>query len=116
MTGIPLTQRQYDLMLYLQRRPAGSIAPSYKEIAPAIGAASISTVNRLVNALVERGYLHRLEGRARTLVVLRRVYDPLEAENDAWALRNKLEAIADMLGCPMAAVVDVARERLERAA
>lgn len=43
------------------------IAPSYDEMMDALGLASKSGVNRLITALVERGYIIRIPARARAL-------------------------------------------------
>lgn len=52
------------------------VAPSYMEIGDALGLRSKSNVNRLVTALVDRGYLRRIPHRARALEVIRHPGDP----------------------------------------
>lgn len=45
-------------------------SPSYVEIMEAIGLRAVSAICRIVNSLVERGYLRREGGKARSLVVV----------------------------------------------
>lgn len=67
-----LTQKQHDLLLFIDKtlRQDG-VAPSFEEMMHAVGLKSKSGVHRLVNALVERGFLKRIENRARALEVCR---------------------------------------------
>lgn len=65
-----LTKKQRELLLFIHdRMSAGDIAPSFEEMKDALGLKSKSGVHRLINALVERGYLERLPHRARALEV-----------------------------------------------
>ncbi len=67
-----LTPRQHDLLLYIDKTlRKNGVAPSFEEMMHAVGLKSKSGVHRLVNALVERGFLNRLENRARALEVAR---------------------------------------------
>lgn len=67
-----LTRKQRDLLLFIdERMKSGDIAPSFDEMKDALGLKSKSGIHRLINALVERGYLQRLPHRARALEVLR---------------------------------------------
>jgi SOS-response transcriptional repressor LexA len=53
-----LTCRQMDAMRFIQGHVAAKgYSPNYREIMAGIGARSTSIIFRLVNALVERGYL-----------------------------------------------------------
>lgn len=45
-------------------------SPSYRQIAAAVGSASVGSVARWIDGLVERGALYRLPNRARTLAVV----------------------------------------------
>jgi repressor LexA len=63
-----LTPKMRALKHFIASRiEATGCAPSFDEMMPAIGQKSKSGVHRLVLALVERGHLERLPGRARAL-------------------------------------------------
>jgi repressor LexA len=65
-----LTQKQKELLLLIHERMAtGDVAPSFEEMKESLGLKSKSGIHRLINALVERGYLERLPHRARALQV-----------------------------------------------
>jgi repressor LexA len=65
-----LTQKQKELLLLIhERMSAGDVAPSFEEMKELLGLKSKSGIHRLINALVERGYLERLPHRARALQV-----------------------------------------------
>lgn len=65
-----LTRKQRDLLLFIHdRMTAGDVAPSFEEMKDALGLKSKSGIHRLINALVERGYLERMPHRARALEV-----------------------------------------------
>jgi repressor LexA len=65
-----LTQKQKELLLLIHERMAtGDVAPSFEEMKELLGLKSKSGIHRLINALVERGYLERLPHRARALQV-----------------------------------------------
>jgi repressor LexA len=65
-----LTKKQRELLLFIHdRMSAGDIAPSFEEMKDALGLKSKSGIHRLINALVERGYLERMPHRARALEV-----------------------------------------------
>lgn len=67
-----LTQKQKELLLLIhERMNAGDVAPSFEEMKESLGLKSKSGIHRLINALVERGYLERLPHRARALQVRR---------------------------------------------
>ncbi len=66
-----LTRRQHLLLTYLRERAAESgEAPSFAEMARAMGLGSKGGVHRLVLALEERGYVRRLARRARAIEVV----------------------------------------------
>ena len=68
MTPIGLTKRQaVALGLITHRLNSTGISPSYDELAAHLGLRSKSGVCRVVDQLVERGHLVRLERRARGL-------------------------------------------------
>lgn len=67
-----LTKKQRDLLILIhERMQQGDIAPSFDEMKTLLGLKSKSGIHRLIEGLVERGYLARLPHRARALEVLR---------------------------------------------
>lgn len=68
-----MTERQLDLLNFIDgyMRRRGGIAPSVREMAEALKLSSTSGVNRLIVALEERGYIHRLANRARAIEIIR---------------------------------------------
>lgn len=79
-----LTRKQKDLLLFIHERMAGGdIAPSFEEMKDALGLKSKSGIHRLINALVERGYLERMHHRARALEVKKLPEGYAPAANDS---------------------------------
>jgi repressor LexA len=67
-----LTAKQHELLLFIQRKlEETGISPSFEEMKEALDLKSKSGVHRLISALEERGFIHRLPNRARALEVLR---------------------------------------------
>jgi len=67
-----LTVKQHELLLYIDKRLAETgVSPSFEEMKEALDLKSKSGVHRLISALVERGFIHRLKNRARALEVLK---------------------------------------------
>lgn len=67
-----LTKKQYDLLLFIDRRLKESgVAPSFDEMKDALGLRSKSGIHRLMTGLEERGFIHRLPHRARALEVIK---------------------------------------------
>ncbi len=67
-----LTAKQHELLIYIDKRLAETgISPSFEEMKEALDLKSKSGVHRLISALVERGFIHRLKNRARALEVLK---------------------------------------------
>jgi repressor LexA len=67
-----LTRKQHELVCFIHDRLANDgVSPSFEEMKDALDLKSKSGVHRLINALVERGYIRRLPNRARALEVLR---------------------------------------------
>lgn len=67
-----LTRKQHELLLFIHERLKESgIPPSFDEMKEALDLASKSGIHRLITALEERGFIHRLPNRARALEVLR---------------------------------------------
>ena len=67
-----LTRKQHELLLFIHQHLAKhGVSPSFDEMKDALQLRSKSGIHRLVTALEERGFLHRLPHRARALEVLR---------------------------------------------
>ena len=67
-----LTKKQLELLTFIHDRVRETgIAPSFDEMKDALGLRSKSGIHRLINALVERGFLKRMPHRARALEVVR---------------------------------------------
>lgn len=67
-----LTRKQHELVCFIHDRLADDgVSPSFEEMKEALDLKSKSGVHRLINALVERGYIRRLPNRARALEVIR---------------------------------------------
>lgn len=65
-----MTPRQSAALIYIANYlRAKAAAPSYAEVAAAIGLKSKASVLRLAQGLVDRGYLHREAGHHRTLAL-----------------------------------------------
>ena len=92
-----LTKKQRDLLVYIHEKMAdGDLAPSFDEMKDALDLKSKSGVHRLINALVERGFLERLPNRARALQVrkLPDGYNPKSADHSEVA--QKARMVADL--------------------
>jgi repressor LexA len=90
-----LTGKQRELLDFLTRYIAENHhSPSFDEMREAVGLASKSGIHRLVTALEERGYIHRLANRARAIEVIKTDSLPgvVFAENK---LESKPEKSAD---------------------
>jgi len=67
-----LTKKQYELLMFIhQRIRETGVPPSFDEMKDALDLRSKSGIHRLITALEERGYIRRLEKRARALEVIR---------------------------------------------
>ena len=67
-----LTRKQYGLLMFIHERLRETgVAPSFDEMKEALDLKSKSGIHRLVTALEERGFLRRLEHRARALEVVK---------------------------------------------
>ena len=65
-----LTRKQYELLMFIHERVRESgIPPSFDEMKDALDLKSKSGIHRLITALEERGFLRRMEKRARALEV-----------------------------------------------
>jgi repressor LexA len=85
-----LTAKQQELLIFIQERlDASGISPSFEEMKEALGLKSKSGIHRLISALEERGFLHRLPNRARALEVTR-LPDALKGGERATATRDNV--------------------------
>ncbi|MCH8858722.1 MAG: transcriptional repressor LexA [Proteobacteria bacterium] len=67
-----LTKKQYELLMFIHERIRETgVPPSFDEMKDALDLKSKSGIHRLVTALEERGYIRRLEKRARALEIIR---------------------------------------------
>ncbi len=67
-----LTQKQYDLLLLIDRRlRENGVTPSFDEMKDALGLKSKSGIHRLIGGLEERGFIRRMPHRARALEILK---------------------------------------------
>ena len=67
-----LTRKQHELLMFIHERiKETGVSPSFDEMKEALDLASKSGIHRLITALEERGFLHRLAHRARALEVLK---------------------------------------------
>ncbi len=67
-----LTQRQHQLLQFIQSYLGNhGVPPSFEEMRDALKLKSKSGIHRLITGLVERGYIRRLQYRARALEVIR---------------------------------------------
>ena len=67
-----LTRKQYELLMFIHERIRESgVPPSFDEMKDALDLKSKSGIHRLITALEERGFLRRMEKRARALEVTR---------------------------------------------
>lgn len=75
-----LTQAQYLTLCAIQELSQGPVAPSFRQLMRELDMASVSNMHWLVRKLEERGYVARLPGRPRSLVVLKPVPLPEDVE------------------------------------
>jgi repressor LexA len=67
-----LTRKQYELLIFINRRLQESgVSPSFEEMKSALALKSKSGIHRLISGLEERGFIRRLAHRARALEVVR---------------------------------------------
>ena len=84
-----LTQRQRDLLMYVDGRiRENGVPPSFDEMAAALDLKSKGNVHRLLCALEERGFVRRMEKRARAIEVLRLPDNVSDARRPAMSRRQ----------------------------
>lgn len=67
-----LTRKQYELLMFIHERVRETgIPPSFDEMKDALDLKSKSGIHRLITALEERGYLRRMEKRARAIEIIK---------------------------------------------
>lgn len=67
-----LTRKQYELLMFIHERVRETgIAPSFDEMKDALDLKSKSGIHRLITALEERGFLRRMEKRARAIEIIK---------------------------------------------
>src|SRR5438309_11993488 len=67
-----LTRKQHELLMFIHERVRETgIPPSFDEMKDALDLKSKSGIHRLITALVERGFLRRMEKRARALEIVK---------------------------------------------
>jgi len=67
-----LTRKQYELLMFIHERVRETgIPPSFDEMKDALDLKSKSGIHRLITALEERGFIKRLQKRARALEIVR---------------------------------------------
>src|ERR1700710_2811211 len=71
-TWTMLTRKQYELLMFIHERIRESgIPPSFDEMKDALDLKSKSGIHRLITALEGRGFLRRMEKRARALEIMK---------------------------------------------
>ncbi len=67
-----LTRKQYELLMFIHERVRETgVPPSFDEMKEALDLKSKSGIHRLITALEERGFLRRMEKRARALEIVK---------------------------------------------
>ncbi len=89
-----LTKKQYELLMFIHQRVRETgVPPSFDEMKDALDLRSKSGIHRLITALEERGYIRRLEKRARALEILRLPENMNEGVRPA-ATRNQAQRLS----------------------
>ena len=89
-----LTRKQLDLLRFIQQRMRETgVPPSFDEMKDALDLKSKSGIHRLITALEERGFLRRMEKRARALEVTRLPENMAEGVRPA-ATRNQAQRLS----------------------
>jgi repressor LexA len=90
-----LTRKQYELLMFIHERVRESgIPPSFDEMKEALDLKSKSGIHRLITALEERGFLRRMEKRARALEVLKLPDNMAETLRPATTRSQALRSVA----------------------
>jgi len=79
-----LTRKQHELLMFIHERVRETgIPPSFDEMKDALDLRSKSGIHRLITALEERGFLRRMEKRARALEIMRLPENIADAQRPA---------------------------------
>ena len=69
-TRYGLTKKQLKCFSFIKSYlKKNKLSPSYEEIRKAVGLSSKNSIYYLVNQLVDRGYIDKLEGKYRSIVI-----------------------------------------------
>ena len=91
-----LTAKQRELLLFINDRLGETgVSPSFDEMREALALKSKSGVHRLISALEERGFIHRLPNRARALEVVKLPESAAPAAGNVMQLRPAAPAPAN---------------------
>jgi len=94
-----LTRKQYELLMFIHERVRETgIPPSFDEMKEALDLKSKSGIHRLITALEERGFLRRMEKRARALEVLKLPDNMAETVRPATTRSQALRSISSRPG------------------
>lgn len=109
-----LTPRQNDLLTFIDGYigQRGS-APDFREMADALGLKSLNSVDRMLKALEERGFIRRLHRRARAIEVIRLPAAKSSVALDAIAaikLRKRAREVGPLEGADLWAAADKAED------
>ncbi len=96
-----LTSKQQELLLFINERlKKDGVSPSFEEMKEALNLASKSGIHRLISALEERGFLHRLPHRARALEVVKLPNSPTSAPQKQTFKPVIASTNKDIIGAP----------------
>lgn len=72
-----LTARQLQALEVIDTltKRSGGVCPSHQEVADALSLKSVGATSKLIDRLIERGHLRRIDGRHRALEVVRATSD-----------------------------------------
>jgi repressor LexA len=108
-----LTKKQYELLMFIHQRVRETgVPPSFDEMKDALDLRSKSGIHRLITALEERGYLKRLQKRARALEIVKLPDNTAEGVRPA-ATRNQALRLARPDPTARPARNDIREHRLE---
>jgi repressor LexA len=93
-----LTRKQHELLMFIHERVRESgIPPSFDEMKDALDLKSKSGIHRLITALEERGFLRRMEKRARALEIIRLPENVADTQRPATS-RNQAQRLSHTPG------------------
>ncbi len=93
-----LTRKQHELLMFIHERVRESgIPPSFDEMKDALDLRSKSGIHRLITALEERGFLRRMEKRARALEIVRLPENIADAQKPATS-RSQAQRLSHVPG------------------